>query len=93
MLAILAEALNWLLAFLMWTIIGQLALELVTGGQRTIISEAFRRVTGPLFWLIRQVTPRFIADRFIPILALVLVIILRLAVGLLLLPVLNRRAI
>ncbi len=92
MLPVLAEALNWFLAFLMWTIIGQLVLELITGGQRTIISEAFRRVTGPVFWVVRQVTPRFIGDRFIPLVALVLVVILRLAVGLLLLPALSSRA-
>ncbi len=76
----------------MWTIIGQLVLELITGGQRTIISEAFRRVTAPVFWLVRQVVPPFIGDRFIPVLTLALVIVLRLAVGLLLLPAVAPRA-
>jgi uncharacterized protein YggT (Ycf19 family) len=92
MLAVLVEALNWFLAFLMWTIIGQLVLELITGGQRTIISEAFRRVTAPVFWLVRQATPPFIGDRFIPVFTLALVIVLRLAVGLLLLPAVAPRA-
>jgi uncharacterized protein YggT (Ycf19 family) len=92
MLAVLVEALNWFLAFLMWTIIGQLILELITGGQRTIISEAFRRITGPAFLLVRKIAPPFIGDRFIPVLTLALVIVLRLAVGLILLPVLSPRA-
>ncbi len=87
MVAVLAEALNWLLALFMWTIIGRLVLELITGGHRSIFSEFLRRLTDPLFWVVRKVMPRFVGDRFIPVLTLLLVIVLRL----LLLPLLGVR--
>ncbi|MER3398568.1 MAG: hypothetical protein C4315_05435 [Chloroflexota bacterium] len=87
MVAVLAEALNWLLALFMWAIIGRLVLELITGGHRSIFSEFLRRLTDPLFWVVRQAMPRFVGDRFIPVLTLLLVIVLRL----LLLPLLGVR--
>ncbi len=88
MVAVLAEGLNWLLALFMWAIIGRLVLELITGGHRSIFSEFLRRLTDPLFWAVRRLTPRFIGDRYIPVLTLLLVIVLRL----LLLPLLGARA-
>ena len=85
MATLLAEILNYTLAFLFWVILGRLTLALLTGGRRTFVSELFRRATDPWYWLVRKITPGSISDRHIPFLGLLLIVNLRL----LLLPLLG----
>jgi hypothetical protein len=56
---------------LLFTVLGQGVLWLLSGPSRhtNFVYRAFQTATGPLFGLVRSVTPRFVADRHIPAVA------------------------
>lgn len=64
---------------LMWTLIGQGALVLLLGPKRSenFIYRFMQHITNPVWKVTRWITPRFIADRRIGVLAVILLILLR----------------
>ena len=73
----LAVALNYLLSFLFWFVVGRLVLGMLVGSRPNLVMSLFRRGTDPLFAAVRRVTPSFVADRYLPWLTLVLLLALR----------------
>jgi hypothetical protein len=62
--------------FLFWMMLGRIALQLVSLGRRTVISDAFRLATYPAFWAVRRITPSSVGDGHIPFLSLPLLLAL-----------------
>jgi len=76
------QSLNFVLALLMWLIIGRAALGLLTGGRESAVQTLFDRATLPLFALTRRALP-FLSPRLAPLAALLGLGALRLALVLL----------
>ena len=79
MLPLIGQLLNFALSLLGWLIVGRWVLELLVRGRQNFVTDLFRRGTDPAFALVRRLTPRFIGDRYIPLVTLVLVVVLRIA--------------
>ena len=72
------QVIQILLGFYTWTLIGQGVLFLFTGANSpNFIARLFRQINFPVTWLTRRLAPRVISDRHIPLLAFMLVIVLR----------------
>ncbi len=54
----LFELANWLLAILMWLLIGRIVLDWMTRGHSTLISRVFHLLTDPLLRLSTPLFPR-----------------------------------
>jgi hypothetical protein len=69
------------LEFFIWLILGRIALRLLMallGAQQTnFFTELFRRGTDPLFYVVRRATFGRVTDRYIPLLTLLLLFLLR----------------
>lgn len=76
---IVAEILNYFLAFLFWMMLGRIALGLLSGGKRTFFTGLFEKATAPAWVPVRRITPKFVPDVHIAILSLPLLVALRLA--------------
>ena len=74
---IVVEIVNFILAFFLWMLIGRIALSLLSGGRRTFFTELFEKATAPPVYLVRRITPAFVPDVHIPILAIPLLLALR----------------
>jgi len=75
----LFQLIQILLGFYTWTLIGQGVLFLFTGANSpNAVARMFRQINFPATWLTRRLAPRIIADRHIPMLTFMLVIVLRL---------------
>lgn len=63
----------------MWTLIGQGLLGVLIGAKKSenVVYRFMHRITNPVWWLTRVVTPRFVSDRYIGIVAVALLILLR----------------
>jgi uncharacterized protein YggT (Ycf19 family) len=86
--AFLAQLANTALSLLMWLIVGRLALDLLVGDRPNFMSAFFHRFTDPVLRAVRAIAPRFVGDRFIPVLSVLLLV----AARLLLLPLLRTSA-
>lgn len=69
---------NYTLALGMWLILGRAVLGILTGGRPSPIQTLFERFTDPVFSLTRRLLP-FVAARWTPLVALLLLGALRLA--------------
>ena len=74
---LLFEIVNYVLAFFLWMLVGRLALAILSGGRRTFFTELFEKATAPPVFVVRRITPAFVPDVHIPILALPLLLALR----------------
>ena len=77
MITLLAEVVNFTLAFFFWMMLGRLVLTVLSGGRTTFFTELFRRATYPVFFVVRRITPAFVPDPHIPVLSLPLLLALR----------------
>jgi hypothetical protein len=75
----LYQLLSLALGVLMWTLIGRGALALLLGERRreNFVYRFFAGITAPLFRLTRLVTPGFVADAHLGLVALFLILALR----------------
>ena len=78
MLAIVAHLLNFALSLLIWLIIGQCALRILARGRPNFITDLFDTATRPVLSAVRRLTPRFISSAFVPMLAILVLLALRL---------------
>ncbi|HZO32085.1 MAG TPA: hypothetical protein VFH48_39515 [Chloroflexota bacterium] len=78
---ILAEIVNFILAFFLWMLLGRFVLALLSGGRRTFFTELFEKATAPAIYVVRRITPSFVPDVHIPILALPLLLALRILIA------------
>ena len=85
MMAIIAQLVNFALSLFLWLIVGRFVLDLLVGGRQNFFTDLFRRGTDPVYALVRRATPRRVADRYIPWLTVLTLVLLRL----LLLPLLR----
>jgi uncharacterized protein YggT (Ycf19 family) len=67
---------NYTLSFLLWMVLGRIVLSLFIGDRQNIIMEIFRKATDPLFFITRKLFP-FAGEKWVPALAIILIIILR----------------
>ncbi|MDP8923733.1 MAG: hypothetical protein M3O34_12740, partial [Chloroflexota bacterium] len=74
---IIAEALNFFLAFLFWMMLGRIALAIISGGKRTFFTGLFEKATAPAWVVVRWITPRSVPDVHIAFLSLPLLLALR----------------
>ncbi len=73
----IAQAINFVLYVIMWLLIGRFVLVLLFGRRPNPIVDLMRRLTDPLLRLVRRLAPSFVADRYIPVLTLLLLVLLR----------------
>ncbi len=72
----IALLLNYTLSFLLWMIMGRVALTIVLGNRQNVIVEIFRKATDPFYFVTRKLLP-FVSDKWLPAAAIILIIILR----------------
>ena len=77
MITLLAEVVNFTLAFFFWMMLGRIVLGVLSGGRTTFFTELFLRGTYPVFFVVRRITPAFVPDPHIPVLSLPLLLALR----------------
>ena len=69
---------NYLLAVLMWTLAGRFLLGLFVPAEwNNYIWQTFCKLTDPVIAAVRVITPRFVVDTFMPLVALFWVIVFR----------------
>ena len=73
----IAQAITFALYVILWLLIGRFVLVLLFGRRRNPIVDLMRRLTDPLLRLVRRLAPCFVADRYIPVLTLLLLVLLR----------------
>jgi hypothetical protein len=71
------QLINYTLSFFMWMILGRVILTLMIGERQNALFALFDKVTGPVFWVTRKIVP-FARGRWIPVLSILLIIVLRL---------------
>lgn len=77
LLAFALQLINTALSLMIWLIIGRVMLKLITGGHRNFFSDLFVRATEPVFRATKALLP--VADRYIPFVALLGLLLLRIA--------------
>lgn len=81
---LLYQALNFVLAMAMYTLIGRFLLSLAFDPEDPrVIWRVFRQVTDPILAVVRLVTPRIVADRIVVLFAIVWLLLLRVGLYLL----------
>lgn len=73
----------------MWMILGRIILGFMTGNRQNIMMGVFSKVTEPVFRVTRRILP-FANDKWIPVFAMLLIIIVRIAMVLIFQPGTNR---
>jgi YggT family protein len=73
----IVQFINYTLSFFMWMIIGRAILTLISGGRTTFLTGLFAKITDPVYRITKKVLP-FAKDTWLPFLAIVLIIVLRL---------------
>jgi hypothetical protein len=63
--------------FFFWMLLGRVALAILSGGRRTFVTGIFEKATAPPVFVVRRITPAFVPDVHIPILAIPLLLALR----------------
>ena len=76
---------NYTLSFLFWMVLGRVVLSILIGERPNIIMEIFKKATDPLLFVTRKLLP-FAGDKWIPLFALILIIIIRIVLVILLGP-------
>ena len=76
---VVAQLVNYALALVFWLIIGRLALTVLTGGRQGFFMGVFVKGTEPVFAVVRLLTGGRLGDRGVAVLALVLIVVLRIA--------------
>lgn len=51
------QIINYTLSFLMWMILGRIVVTLITGAKDNVISGLFRKVTDPVYQVVRTIVP------------------------------------
>lgn len=74
-----AQALNYTLAVLFWLILGRVALTLITHGREGFVMGIFVKGTEPVFATIRFITGGRIGEKSVVVIALLLIVVLRIA--------------
>lgn len=54
---IVFQIINYTLSFLMWMIVGRIVVTLITAGKDNFISGIFRKVTDPMYQVVRTILP------------------------------------
>jgi uncharacterized protein YggT (Ycf19 family) len=85
MLTLLGQVANFVLALFIWLIVGRLVLDALVGHRRNLIADLFRRATDPIYALVRRALPGRVSDRWVPVLSILTLLLLRI----LLLPLLR----
>ena len=75
----MANLANVALALLFWMIIGRAALRLITGGRPGFFAGVFEKATEPAYVLVRRATFGVLPERWVPVVTLVLVLLVRIA--------------
>jgi YggT family protein len=71
------QIINYTLSFFMWMIMGRAVLTLISGNRTTFLTGMFAKITDPVYRLTKKVMP-FAGERWVPVLSIVLIVILRL---------------
>ena len=72
---LVAELVNFALAFVFWATLGRILLTLMSGGRDNFFLGVLRKATDPFYAVVRRVAP----ERWVPIGVLVLAVVLRIA--------------
>lgn len=75
----LAQLLNFALSLVFWMILGRVMLTLITGGRDNFFLGVMRKGTDPVYAVVRALTGGRLGEGVVTALALVLVIVLRIA--------------
>jgi hypothetical protein len=78
-MSFIAQLVNYALALCFWLIIGRLALTVLTGGRQGFFMGVFVKGTEPVYAVVRLITGGRLGDRGVALLALVLIVVLRIA--------------
>jgi len=54
---IVFQMINYTLSFLMWMIVGRIVVTLITGNNQNLILGMFRKVTDPVYAVVRAMLP------------------------------------
>ena len=54
---IVFQMINYTLSFLMWMIVGRIVVTLITGNNQNLILGMFRKVTDPVYQVVRTILP------------------------------------
>ena len=54
---IVFQIINYTLSFLMWMIVGRIVVTLITAAKDNVISGLFRKVTDPVYAVVRAILP------------------------------------
>ena len=54
---IVFQIINYTLSFLMWMIVGRIVVTLITAAKDNVISGLFRKVTDPVYAVVRTILP------------------------------------
>ncbi len=76
---------NYTLSFLFWMVLGRVVLSIMIGERSNIIMEIFKKATDPILFVTRKLLP-FAGDKWVPLLALILILIIRIVLVILLGP-------
>jgi uncharacterized protein YggT (Ycf19 family) len=85
----LIQAVNYTLSFLMWSIVGRGILRLIAGDRQTIFMSAFRKITEPVYNIVRRLLP-FAKESWVPALSFILIAVVRFAIIIIFQPGTNR---
>ncbi len=75
---VIIQIINYTLSFIMWVIIGRVALGLIVRNRENFILSIFTRITDPAYRLTQKIFP-FARGGWVPFLSILLIIVLRLA--------------
>ena len=53
----LFQIINYTLSFLMWMVLGRVVVTLITAGKQNFIIGMFRKITDPMYSLVRAIVP------------------------------------
>jgi len=51
------QMINYTLSFVMWMILGRIVVTLITGAKDNVISGLFRKITDPVYQVVRAIVP------------------------------------
>ena len=75
---IIIQLINYTLSFIMWMVLGRVILSLILGNRQNFMTMLFAKITDPVLRITQRILP-FAKGGWVPFLAIVLIIIARLA--------------
>ena len=78
-MSFVAQLINFALALVFWMILGRILLTLITGGRDNFFLGVMRKATDPAYAAVRLLTGGRLGEVAVTALALLLVVVLRLA--------------